>query len=60
MKSFLFSLNTTPVSGHEFIEKGTYTNCTVEVLKCEHCGHYSISWYKKDNPPMTIHACSEE
>lgn len=34
------------MSGHEFIEEGTYDGCTVQVLKCECCGEYSITWKK--------------
>lgn len=22
------------------------TNCTVEVLRCKHCGEYELSWYR--------------
>ena len=22
------------------------TNCTVEVLRCKHCGKYELSWYR--------------
>jgi hypothetical protein len=30
--------------GHNYVEVETVENATVEVLRCETCGHYSIGW----------------
>ena len=32
---------------YEVIEK--YKNVTVEIIKCKHCGHTEIVWYRQDD-----------
>lgn len=29
-----------------FETEQVFTNCTVEVSRCEHCGEYELSWYR--------------
>lgn len=32
------------LDGCDYVEEGTYKDCTVTVLKCERCGAVSIGW----------------
>lgn len=38
------------MSPHDFEEGGTYTGCTVQTLKCRHCGMESFAWSKELSP----------
>ena len=29
-----------------FETEQVFTNCTVEVSRCKHCGEYELSWYR--------------
>lgn len=35
--------------GCSFVEDGLYQNVTVQILRCEKCGKYSIAWWKQPN-----------
>lgn len=34
------------LSPHDYVEGETFTNCTVQILKCRRCGHESFAWSK--------------
>lgn len=38
---------------HRMVER-RHTDCTVEVLRCETCGHISVAWWPNDQPPMIV------
>ena len=38
------------VSAHDFEEGETFTNCTVQTLKCRRCGMESFAWSKEPSP----------
>lgn len=40
------------VDGHRYKEVERYEDgCGVSVMKCEHCGHFSVGWWRADSPP---------
>lgn len=38
----------TELSPHLFVQDEVIDNATVEILKCQRCGEYSIGWYRND------------
>lgn len=34
--------------GHEWREDSCDRDCSVQVLRCEKCGEYSIGWWRND------------
>lgn len=43
---------TEDIDGHQYREVERHeSGCGVSVLKCEHCGKYSVSWWREDTPP---------
>lgn len=38
------------LSPHDYVEGETFTNCTVQILKCRRCGHESFAWSRGAAP----------
>ena len=36
-----------PLSPHQFVEEEHLRNVTIQILRCEKCGHVSIGWYRQ-------------
>lgn len=44
------------ISGHNYVQQKSYEKDgkVYEPLKCKRCGHVSIGWYDKNDPPPVI------